>query len=642
MIIENPIAPFREWLLGSPEFWEGLSRDGTGKESFLLLCGSLIPWLLTVLILALAAILLGGLFQVMRYGFVEGISRTFHLAGSGMVDLCRTSPRRTFAMAGLAIREAVRKRTLVAFAIFVVLLLFAGWFLDPQNPEPAKQYLTFVLQTTSYLVLIMVLFLSAFSLPADIRAKTLHTVVTKPVRPGEIVIGRILGFTVVGTGLLLLLALVSYVFVVRGLEHSHEIVIDPDVNRPVVQDDGSKVYTLESVSVNNLSLNRGGHQHKVIITEKPDGTVSGVVEPMRSHTHELVETKNPDGSRHYRLESPVGMLQARVPVYGKLRFLDAAGQPAEKGINVGDEWMYRSFITGGSQAAAIWTFDGITPERFGDRLDLEMTFEVFRTFMGNVEGQDIRGVLGSLSVRNPQSGRTVELASSFESKDFTTQSRTIPRKLHDLQNPEKPEVDLYEDIVHDGKMEVVLRCLEPSQYFGAAQPDLYIRARDASFAMNFLKGYLGIWFQMLLIIGFGVLLSTFLSGPVAMLGTIAALIGGFCSKHLHELAVGKQYGGGPFESMYRLWTQDNMMTELEPGLRTTLLHAADKVASLFMGAMASVLPPLGEFSYADQVAYGFDIGWDPYVAVPLVRTIGYLVPLIVAGYFFLRTREVAK
>ena len=40
------------------------------------------------------------------------------------------------------------------------------------------------------------------------------------------------------------------------------------------------------------------------------------------------------------------MLVARVPVYGKLRFLDRTGQPAEKGINVGDEWTYRSFIDG--------------------------------------------------------------------------------------------------------------------------------------------------------------------------------------------------------------------------------------------------------------------------------------------------------
>ncbi len=59
-----------------------------------------------------------------------------------------------------------------------------------------------MLTATSYLVLLLALFLSAFSLPADIQSRTLHTVVTKPVRPSEIVLGRILGFTIVGTALL--------------------------------------------------------------------------------------------------------------------------------------------------------------------------------------------------------------------------------------------------------------------------------------------------------------------------------------------------------------------------------------------------------------------------------------------------------
>ena len=82
------------------------------------------------------------------------------------------------------------------FAVFILILLFAGWFLDPGSLDPARLYLGFVLTTTSYLVLLLVLFFSAFSLPADIKNRTLHTVVTKPVRASEIVLGRILGFAV--------------------------------------------------------------------------------------------------------------------------------------------------------------------------------------------------------------------------------------------------------------------------------------------------------------------------------------------------------------------------------------------------------------------------------------------------------------
>ena len=67
-----------------------------------------------------------------------------------------------------------------------------------------------VLTTTGYLMLLLALFLGALSLPADIKNRTLHTVVTKPVRPSEIVLGRILGFTIVGTVLLALMGVISY------------------------------------------------------------------------------------------------------------------------------------------------------------------------------------------------------------------------------------------------------------------------------------------------------------------------------------------------------------------------------------------------------------------------------------------------
>ena len=121
------------------------------------------------------------------------------------VDLTHLSPRRVWALAWLAVKESIRRRVVVVFAVFIVILLFAGWFLDPGSADPARLYLSFVLTATSYLVLLLALFLSSLSLPADIKNRTLHTVVTKPVRRSEIVLGRILGFTAVGTALLLVM-----------------------------------------------------------------------------------------------------------------------------------------------------------------------------------------------------------------------------------------------------------------------------------------------------------------------------------------------------------------------------------------------------------------------------------------------------
>jgi len=120
----------------------------------------------------------------------------------------------------------------------MLLLPFCSRFPNVANQKPGRLYLSFVLTATTYLVLGAALVLSAFSLPADFKSKTIYTVVTKPVRAGDIVLGRILGFTLVGTVLLAMMGLISAVFVWRMLDHTHAVRIDTLQN---VYDNDGKV-----------------------------------------------------------------------------------------------------------------------------------------------------------------------------------------------------------------------------------------------------------------------------------------------------------------------------------------------------------------------------------------------------------------
>jgi len=641
MPIENPLPSLVEWFFGPPWY-----------------LGAGLIFVVVVLALVVIALLGGLLVSALRYGPAAGLRITGKVVAEAVPDLVRMSPRRVWALAWLEVKHSVRGWVVVVvFAVFVVLLLFGSWYL-PGSDGPARLYPSYVLGWSSFLVLLMALFLGAFSLPADLRSKTLHTVVTKPVRASEIVLGRILGFTLVGTALLGLMCVVSYFFVVRGLDHTHEVIAD--ALEPVAASPSGKAGGAAKTGYTEPAR---GHRHR--LTVDADGTAR--VEAERGHWHEVRMTSS-GGKPAYALGGPEGMLLARVPVYGKLRFRDISGVDTERGINVGDEWMYRSFIQGNSEAATVWTFQNVTESRFRDGLPIEMSIEVFRTYKGDIE----RGVLGSLAIRNPRTGLIVE-TEIFESKDFTitkalvprvipkakvSRARVIPRKIQlpgggveyvparetlDLSLADKREFDLFEDLVApDGEVEVWLQCLEPSQYFGASQPDLYLRAADAWFGLNFVKGYFGIWLQMVLVIGFGVMFSTFLSGPVAMLATLGALLGGFYSEFMAKLARREVIGGGPFEALIRLVNQDNLMIELEPGLKTYVAQFADRVAEAGLFVISAILPPFGEFSYANWVAYGFDILWNPYIAIPTLRTLAFVIPAFVAGYFFLKTREVAR
>lgn len=603
MVIETQLLPFSEWLPAA-----------------------LLLWALRVGALLVIVLVVGYLATAIRHGLFAAVGITWRTTVNVILDVMGISPRRVFALSWLAIKEAIRRRVVIVFAVFIAIMLFAGWFLDPGSRDPARLYLSFVLTATTYLVLLLALFLSTLSLPTDLRNKTLYTVVTKPVRTSEIVLGRIIGFGIIGLVLLAVMGAMSYVFVVRGLAHTH-VVRQADlqpVGRAAPGEAGE-------VPLQGQSSRAQNHRHEVVV--EPDGT--GRLEMSHGHWHPLIVTEF-NGREVYEVGNAQGMLTARVPIYGQLRFKDRSGKDAEEGINVGYEWTYRSFIEGGTLAAAVWTFDGIHERDFPDGLPLEMTLGVFRSHKGDIE----KGIPGSISVRNPETGKMVE-AKIFTAKEFATDVQYIPRKLRSSAT-DGAEIDLFEDLVADGKVEIWLRCIAPAQYFGAGQADLYIRAGDASFAANFIKGYLGIALQMLLVIGFGVMFSTFLSGPVAVIATIGILVGGFFRDFMLKLAAQETYGGGPIESLVRMVTQANTITELEPGARTTFVKMSDRVLEFFLGAVARVLPDFGSFSFADYVANGFNVPLDPVLLTRALAALGILLPLFIAGHFFLKTREVAR
>ena len=85
----------------------------------------------------------------------------------------------------LTFTEAVRRKALLVFVVFAALFMFAGWFLTGATARPdmqVKVYVSFVLTAIGWLLLPVALLLACWVLPEDIKARSLHTVVTKPAR----------------------------------------------------------------------------------------------------------------------------------------------------------------------------------------------------------------------------------------------------------------------------------------------------------------------------------------------------------------------------------------------------------------------------------------------------------------------------
>ncbi|MBD3674405.1 MAG: ABC transporter permease [Planctomycetaceae bacterium] len=166
----------------------------------------------------LVASLAIGFILALVLGGKRGIPRFFENLGEGLTDLIRMSPKRVGAIANLTLKEAIRRKALLVFVVFAVLFMFGGWFLSNTNSREELQlsvYVSFVLTSIGWLIFPVALILACWGLPEDIRLRSLHTVVTKPVRRSEIVLGRILGFVGVGTFVVGIMSVLGYVWIIR-------------------------------------------------------------------------------------------------------------------------------------------------------------------------------------------------------------------------------------------------------------------------------------------------------------------------------------------------------------------------------------------------------------------------------------------
>lgn len=165
----------------------------------------------------IAALAIGFILSIVLGG-KRGLPGFFENLGEGLNDLIRMSPKRVGAITSLTLKEAIRRKALLVFVVFAVLFMFGGWFLSNTNSREELQlsvYVSFVLTAIGWLIFPVALILSCWGLPEDIRLRSLHTVVTKPVRRSEIVLGRILGFAGVGTLVVGIMSVLGYIWIIR-------------------------------------------------------------------------------------------------------------------------------------------------------------------------------------------------------------------------------------------------------------------------------------------------------------------------------------------------------------------------------------------------------------------------------------------
>jgi hypothetical protein len=544
----------------------------------------LLHWLAVIGACGVVSLFVGMVVSLLTQG-TRGPRLVIDTLRRGAADLTRLSPRRIMALSGLAVKEAMNRKAL--YVLFVLAFLFgaANLFLrTPSADLPAKPYVSFVLTVISWILIPVALLLSCWGLPADIKDRSLHTVVTKPARRSEIVIGRILGYGLVTTFVLAIVAVAGHWWILREVPESSQT-----------------------------------------------------------------------------------QLTSRRPIYGtNFHFIDVNGEPG-RGVNTGDIWPFREFIAGQTKARAVWVFSGLNAPKLAERdqLQLEYRMEAFRTYKGNIdEGVRFRLTLVNdarkLRIPFPQSGAGLEIQEFAAERKASRQDEklpmiTIPRTLAVVSDSgsvsQSATVDLFNDVIQDGKLTVEVNCEDSQQFIGAAHPDLFIRLPDAPFRVGYYKHVLSIWLMVLLVIMIGTSASCFLKGPVATLLTFGLVILGQPMRSYMEEQLtqfydpqkqGEVLGGGAIESLYRMVTQMNQMSPLPDNAGTHFIKMCDTWIFNGLGIVQNVIPNFTHYDTSVYVANGFDVPWSdagPALLPGILTTLGFFIPCVILGYFSLQLRE---
>jgi hypothetical protein len=507
--------------------------------------------------------------------------------------------RRIGGLARLSFKEALRSRVLYAFAGFIVIFLFAGWFI-PYKPETqVSAYVNVMFTPMRVLLCVAAALIAGFSIPTDLKNQTIHTIVTKPVERFEIVLGRFLGFSALLTLVLVVVTLGSLLYVVRGVD-------------PLAAEESLKA---RDPLYGELRFeNVGGQADKAVNVGK---------------------------EWDYRQHITAGEL----------------GQPKLFAV-----WSFPTIpavLTGRQRVRCEFAFDIYRTNKGVENQKIPCRF-AFLTATYKPGNDALYVKERETRLAEERDATTEKVAAieadavrkygyyevpSFGVEDYHTQWFDVPGAVLDAAAAESAGASR-PDGTPAPALQARVDVVTGAQFVGMAKHDLYLRmdnpeagADTAWFAVNYFKAAAGVWLLMVLVIGVEVALSTYLSGVIAFLVGVILFSCGAYRDFIYELAT-KTDVEGPGRAMYKIVHRDPGAGWIDDSTFARAATQADMVFRWVFRRFLDIIPNVDGLDSTQYVANGFNIPWLELLGMMGVF-LGYLVPWLILAYYLLRWREIA-
>jgi ABC-type transport system involved in multi-copper enzyme maturation permease subunit len=622
----------------------------------------------------------GARYSVIYMGYVILVRILAQFVG----ELVAVRGRRLFSIAQLSVYEANRKMWApwVVIIVFALVLAFTHWFIQPPRAaEMGRIYVSTLTLLCSLLLTAMVTILVPLSLPNDIQQQTIYTVVSKPVRRLELIWGRMIGFMALVTVLIAVFGAISLGYLWRTvyttIQNTETAAVKAKKeNRPrdaaqlaeQAEQLRSRMAARVPVKGSLSFLDSRGTPHAVGIDvgmeqsmKEPRSHIEGSTPATAIWSFGIVPDPFAPANRPVLLNRKIpvqdflpnntveGLLNRSLELRTQLAVDEKAKSQPNLGAGeiaklessiarnralaerVGTEYEALQKRADDLEAQAAAAEAGGNPDQARSLRDqsralhaapitVEMSFNVYRTTKGKVGDP----VLAEMQVTNPHTG--ADNVAIFPIKEYYVNRQFLePRILAGSL----------------GDLKIEVRCISATQYLGMSESDLYLLSSAGNFGANYMKGLLGIWLQALVLTAIGVFAGTFLSWPVALLTTIAFFFAGqLAYGFLVDFTRQAVLGGGPFESLIRLLTHDNQMSDLAPTAGAVIAKALDSLLMPVMSMLVYVVPNFQALDVSNTVADGFAVSWTSMVGNTLLA-LAYALPFSIVGYFILKNREVA-
>jgi hypothetical protein len=542
----------------------------------------------------------------------------------------RVVGRRIWAIARLSIKEAWSRGIVWVCLIIPLIYLYADWYISAKPTDQLRTRIGIAYFSMAVLFVFTAILLGSFSIPADIKNQNIFTIVTKPVERYEIVLGRFLGYALLLFTEVVLLTIVSYVYVVRGL---NDQAVEESYHARVPLFGNELYFHNTSKRSEGENVGREWNYRSYITGPNPQLNVQRTqfaIWRFDDLPNALVDRPDDD---LVRLEFSFDIFRTTIGQEGKgvyctFTFARGSLSPDEVDILLKPTGKFSERYNKNYGEALKRNKETAKNAEELEKLNAESRLKIYWDLFEELGVYQIQGI----SVQDYHTQFEQVPAKVFKS----LARQATDHKAAPGEDKPPPAMQVYINVENDRYSRL--------QMVGMAKADLYLLVADRPFWINFFKGSLCIFLIAAIVLGLAVVCSTYLTGIISLLLTALLCLGGLFLPFIKSLAEGRSDGGGPLEAMYRLANRQPGAMPLDKQSATIdVMFKGDEVYKWWLRFIMNVIPNVGEYYPKDYVANGFDITWGTLLFLNHILPVaGYLLPWVMLGYYLMKSREIAN